>query len=431
MTGRMTDCMTGCMARATTGRSTSRRADTAAMLLAGAVAALSIGCAQVGAPRAVNASGAGSAGSVVSSKDVEEAESLIRAAVESGEVKGLALAVIEDGQVREVRGYGHRNADGQALQTGTVMYAASLTKTVFAYTVMQLVDEGLVDLDASIATLLDRPLPDYPKDSRYGPWPDLRGDERWRALTPRLLLSHRGGFANFGFLEPDGKLRFHFDPGARYAYSGEGLILLQFVLEQGRLKLDLGAEMQRRVFDRFGMTRTSMKWRADFAGNLADGVTAERRWLSHDERGRVRAAGSMDTTIEDLARFAAALARGDGLSARGRAEMARAQAPITTASQFPTLQPELPPARRHPDLGAGLGVVTFDGPQGRAFFKGGHDDQTGNTLVCLERRRACVVLLSNDVMAERLYPAIVRRVLGETGVPYTWEYGEKAAGWPR
>lgn len=362
---------------------------------------------------------------------LDAAEALIRPAITSGEVKGLAIAVIEDGEIRAVRSYGQRDAQGRALQTGTVMYGASLTKTVFAYTVLQLVDEGRVDLDASIATLLDRPLPDYPKDTRYGPWTDLRGDERWRALTPRLLLSHRSGFGNFAFLEPDGKLRFHFDPGSRYAYSGEGLILLQFVLEQGRLKLDIGREMQRRVFDRFGMTRTDMQWRADFAENLTEGVTAERRWLPHDPRSRVRAAGSMDTTIEDMARFAAGLVRGDGLSARSRQALATSQASITTVSQFPTLQPELPAGKRRPDLGAGLGVVVFDGPQGAAFFKGGHDDQTGNTMVCVEQPRSCVVLLSNDVMAERLYPAIVRRVLGETGVPFTWEYGPKAAAWPR
>ena len=105
----------------------------------------------------------------------------------------------------------------------------------------------------------------------------------------------------------------HFDPGQRYAYSGEGLILLQFVLERG-LGLDVGAEMQRRVFDRFGMTNTSMQWRADFAANLADGWRADGSVEPHDERSKVRAAGSMDSTITDLARFAAGYMRGDGLS---------------------------------------------------------------------------------------------------------------------
>ena len=346
----------------------------------------------------------------------------VRRAMAAAQVKGLAVAVVEDGHVTHVQAYGQRNERGQPLQPQTVMYGASLTKAVFAYTVLQLVDEGRIDLDTSIAKLLPQPLPSYPNDRRYAPWRDLAGDERWRQLTPRILLSHRAGFANFAFMEPDGKLRLHFDPGSRYAYSGEGFILLQFVLEKG-LGLDMGQEMQRRVFDRFGMRNTSMMWRPDFAQNLADGYTATGRSEPHDERSKVRAAGSMDTTIEDFAKFAAGLMRGEGLSSASRAEMTRAQWPITTARQFPSLAPELPPAQRRADLAAGLGVIVFHGPQGPAFFKGGHNDSTGNTWVCVERRRSCVVLLSNDVRAEALFPGLVRHILGETGVPWDWEYG--------
>ncbi len=338
--------------------------------------------------------------------------------------QGLALAVIDHGKVVQVHAAGKRNAAGDPLTTDTVMYGASLTKMAFAYMVMQLVDEGVLDLDRPIGEYLQRPLPDYPAEKQYAPWPDLRDDPRWRRLTARMLLSHRSGFANFAFLEPDGKLRLHFDPGTRYAYSGEGLILLQFVLERG-LGLKVGAEMQRRVFDRFGMTRTSMLWRPDFAGNLADGWTQDGTSEPHDERSRVRAAGSMDTTITDIARFAAGYMRGEGLSAKGRAELVHAQWPITTASQFPTLQDELAPAQRRRDLAAGLGVVVFQGPQGRGFYKGGHDDAVGNTLVCVARRQRCVVVLGNDVRAEAAFPALVRFVLGETGAPWSWEYGGK------
>jgi len=344
-----------------------------------------------------------------------------RAMAQSG-ANGLAIAVIADGELHHVASFGRRNARGEPLQPHTVMYGASLTKAVFAYTVLQLVDEGRLDLDTTIDRYLAQPLPSYPPDPRSGPWHHLAGDERWRKLTPRILLSHRAGFANFAFLEPDRRLRFHFEPGTRYAYSGEGLILLQFVLERG-LGLDLGKEMQRRVFDRFGMRRTSMAWRPDFAANLADGYTRDGQPRPHDERSKVRAAGSMDTTIEDFARFAAGFMRGEGLSAKARAEMVSAQWPITTARQFPSLAPELPPARRRPDLAAGLGVVVFTGPQGPGFFKGGHDDITGNTWVCIERRRRCVVLLANDVRAESAFPGLVEFVLGETGVPWDWEYG--------
>jgi CubicO group peptidase (beta-lactamase class C family) len=329
--------------------------------------------------------------------------------------------VIEDGRIELVRTWGARNASGDPLEPDTIMYGASLTKAVFAYTVMQLVDEGRIDLDHSIADYLPRPLPAYNEEDRYAPWQTLAGDERWRRLTPRILLSHRSGFANFSYLEPDRRLHFHFDPGTRYAYSGDGIILLQFVLERG-LGLDLGAEMQRRVFDRFGMANTSMTWRAAFARNLADGWKADGSVEPHDERSRVRAAGSMDTTIRDFASFAAGVVRGEGISRRSRAEMVRAQAPITTAPQFPTFQPELPAARRWRGLGTGLGVLTFTGPQGRGFWKGGHNDSTGNIWVCLERGRRCVVLLSNDVRAERMYREIAELILGPTGLPWNWEY---------
>lgn len=339
--------------------------------------------------------------------------------------RGLALAVIDDGQPVYVQAYGVRNAAGQPLTTDTIMYGASLTKAVFAYAMMQQVDAGALDLDRPIAAMLPRPLPDYYSPEladRYADWRGLAEDERWRDITPRIILTHSTGFANFGFLEPDEKLRIHFDPGSRYAYSGDGLILLQFAIEQGQGG-DVGAMAQSGVFDRFGMTRTSLIWRPDFAGNLADGWTDKGEVEAHDERSKVRAAGSMDTTISDFARFAAGYIHGEGLSARSRAEITRPQRPITTASQFPTFQPELPVDQQRPDLSAGLGVVTFSGPQGPGFFKGGHNDTTGNTWVCVEASRRCVVILANDVRAEPAYAELVRFILGETGVPYDWEYG--------
>lgn len=349
-------------------------------------------------------------------------------AMASSQVQGLAIAVIDHGQIAYVHTYGRRNAAGDPLRANTIMYAASLTKVAFTYMVMQLVDEGVINLDTTIDHYLPRPLPEYREawvEDRYARYSDLAGDDRWRRLTPRMLLTHSSGFANFGFLEPDGRLRIHFEPGTQYSYSGDGIILVQFVLEQG-LHLDVGREMQRRVFDRFGMTNSSMMWRADFASNLADGWALDGSTQAHDERSAVRAAGSLDTTITDFAQFAAAFVRGDGLSSRTRADIVHAWLPITVATQFPVLQPELPPAQRRVDLAAGLGLLTFEGPQGRAFIKGGHNDVTGNIWVCVEARRRCVVILSNDVRAEREFPHIVRSILGETGAPWDFEYGAPA-----
>lgn len=347
---------------------------------------------------------------------VEAIDAQARTLMASQDVKGMALAVIDSGRVVHVNAYGYANLQQlRPLETDTVMYGASLTKTAFAYMVLQLVDERRLDLDRSIAEYLPRPLPEY-EDYR-----DLAGDERWRQLTPRILLNHASGFANFRWLEDDGLLRFHFDPGTRYAYSGEGIWVLQLVLEQG-LGLDVGAEMQRRVFDRFGMRRTSMTWRADFRPNLADGYGMDGRVEPHDERSSVAAAGSMDTTIADQALMWRAILRGERLSRRSRAELVRPQLAIPFAHQFPTLTSDTDPRASQIGLAAGLGLVTFNDASGHMWFKGGHNDWTGNIVVCQERWRRCVVLLSNSVRAELIYPELVRFIMGDTAMPWWWEY---------
>jgi len=347
------------------------------------------------------------------------------------QAQGLAVAVIDHGQVASVGAWGRRNARGDPLMPDTVMYGASLTKTVFAYTVMQLVDQGRIALDTPLHAALDRPLPDVPPDpvfpDKYGPYRDLADDPRWKAITPRMCLTHSTGFDNFWFVEPDRKLHIHFEPGTRYSYSGEGMILLQFVIEHGRASQGLGVdvgELAQADFDRLGMARTKLTWRNGEDANVADGWNDRGEPKPHDKRSKVRAAGSMNTTIADFAKFAAALVRGDGLSTASRAEMTRPQLHIATAHQFPHFGAELPPDRQRPDLNAGLGVVVFDGPQGPGFFKGGHDGQTANTMVCLERSRRCAVILSNDVRAEAGFEELVRFLLGDTGVPYDWEYGD-------
>jgi len=351
--------------------------------------------------------------------DKAVADGMARAAV-----KGLALAVVENGKVVLVRSYGVRDTAGAPLATDTIMYGASITKAVFAFTVLRLVDEGRLTLDTPIAAMLARPLPDYGNVDGYGNWGDLAGDDRWRRLTPRIILTHSTGFANFAWLEPDEKLRFHFEPGSRYAYSGEGINLLQFALEKG-LGLDLVATMDRLTFAPLGMTRSAMVWRPAWADNAAQGWNAEGTAFRHNMAKRPRAAGSMDTTITDVATFAAALVNGRYLSRRAKAEMVRPQLPITTASQFPTLQPELPPENRIAGLAAGLGVETFTGPQGPGFYKGGHNDVTGNMMICVQRSRRCLVILGNDVRVEALFPELTRTVLGETDTSWAWKYPDR------
>ena len=184
--------------------------------------------------------------------------------------------------------------------------------------------------------------PDPVFPDKYGPYKDLADDPRWKTITPRMCLNHSTGFSNFWFIEPDQKLRIHFQPGTRFSYSGEGFILLQFVVEHGRkaqgLGLDVG-DLTKANFDRLGMTRTSLTWRNGQDPNVADGWNDQGQPQPHDKRSKVRAAGSMNTTITDLSAFTAGLVSGDGLSEASRAEMTKPVLHIPTASSVPTLSP--------------------------------------------------------------------------------------------
>jgi len=381
-----------------------------------ATAALLVGCNTAAADQ-----------SIVSAQPAISAAALdsrIEALMKQEDVKGLAIAVIDGKRITHVKTFGYRNAERRLpLKPDTIMYGASLTKAAFAYMVLQLVDKGKLDLDRPIFEYLPKPLPSYSEGDRS--WGTLKGEDDWRLLTPRILLTHSSGLANLRYLEPDQKLRFHFKPGHGYAYSGEGYYLLQFVLEEG-LGLDVKAEMQRRIFDRFGMPNTDMQWRADFAMHLADGYKMDGSFVPHDERSNVSASGSMDTTIADQARMWRGMLAGEGLSKTMRSEWTRPEVPIRTAYKFPTIEASktYDPRAAAIDLQAALGVDTWKGPKGRAFAKGGHNDWTGNIVICQQEEDRCVVLLSNSVRAEIIYPQIVKLVLGETNYPWWWAYPE-------
>lgn len=346
----------------------------------------------------------------------------IQTLMEREDVKGLAIAIIDGDKIRHVRAFGYANVERKApLQTTSIMYGASITKAAFAYMVLQLVDEQKLDLDRPIRDYLDRPLPEYDEGDRD--WSSLDGDDEWKELTPRILLTHTSGLANLRWFEPDADMKFHFKPGSAYAYSGEGFYLLQFVLEEG-LGLNVKDEMQRRIFDRFAMPDTSMQWREDFASHLADGYMFDGSFVPHDARSNVSASGSMDTTIADQARMWRGMLMGEGLSPQMRQLWVRPDMRITTAAKFPTIEAvdTYDPRGGAIHLAAGLGVDTWQGPEGLYFAKGGHNEWTGNIAICQEARKRCVVLLGNDVRAELIYPEIVTMVLGETGYPWWWTY---------
>jgi CubicO group peptidase (beta-lactamase class C family) len=344
-----------------------------------------------------------------------EIEATVTKLMAAAKVPGLGVAILNDNKVVYLHAYGMRNVEeGKPLTADTVMSGLSFTKSVFAVLVMQLVEEGKLDLDVPIVRYLDKPLGEYEK------WADLASDERHKLITARMLLSHTAGFPNFRFLNDDGKLDIKFAPGSRYAYSGEGINLLGFVVESVTKK-PLDVLMQERIFTPFGMTRTSMLWQPRFEDDYATGYDESGKALGHTRRSSPRAAGSMDTTLNDFSKFVAAMMQGKGLRSKSRAELFKPQIRIHSQAQFPTLRPETTTENDAIRLSYALGWGVFFTPAGKAVFKEGHDDGGRNHFVCFLDKKTAIILLTNSSNGHSIFKELLARLIGDTWTPWKWE----------
>ncbi len=342
-----------------------------------------------------------------------QVDSTVTRLMTAAEVTGAGVAIINRGKVVYTKAYGWRDAGIRApLTTDSVMDAASFTKPAFAYLVVKLASGKTLDLDRPIQDYLPKPLPDYPE------YRDLQGDPRYRRITARMLLSHTAGFPNFRWLSDDRKLSIHFEPGKRYAYSGEGTQLLQFVVETVT-KRPLQDLMDERVFRPIGMSRTSMVSEARFNDDLAQGHDEYGRPIGHPIRRGAAAAGSMQTTLDDFARFMTAVLT--KMPASERRLMLTPSIAIPFKHQFPTLEMTPTDENQAIRLSYGLGWGLYRSPYGKAFFKEGHEDGFRNYTVAFEKPKDAIVIMTNSANGEGIFQELLETLQKNTFTPVEWE----------
>ena len=348
-------------------------------------------------------------------------EAFIEQMMEQADVAGLSCAILNDSQIVYQKAFGYRNkSDGTRNDEQTLFSAASFSKPVFAYLVMLLAEEKVIDLDKPLYEYLDKPLYEYPA------YADLKGDDRYQQITARMVLSHSTGFPNWRFLTQDGKLGILFPPGSRHSYSGEGIALLQMIVETvtGR---DLEALAQEKIFQPFGMTRSSYIWQPQFETNYAS---------PHDEFGRPRgeniqrakpdAAGSMVTTASDYARFLVGILNAQGQRKATVDEMLQPQIAINYKRMFGpdawNMTSDVPIRDEYQDihLAWGLGWGRFDTSYGRAFFHTGHSFGWQNYTVTYIDKGIGIVMLSNSDNFESVAEEIAKKAIGDIYSPYDW-----------
>lgn len=331
-------------------------------------------------------------------------------------VTGLGLAVLHNGKIVYLKAHGVRDRkDGAQLTERSSLYGASFAKAVFAAVVMQLVEEGALDLDQPVERYLGRPLGEFP-DYR-----DLRGDARTQRFTLRMLLSHTSGLPNWRWLMPEKKLAIHFEPGSRYSYSGEGISIAQLVVEKVTGK-NAATLMQERIFGPLSMPRTSMVWRSAFESDLAVGHDEQEKPLGHRKWTKAQAAGSMDTCLEDYAKFIEALLQDRVMKKESLAEMTRPQVGIFSKAQFPTLSAETTDENRAVGLAYGLGWgVLQRTSHGPAFFKEGHDDGWEHYSICYPASKSAVIIMTNSSNGESIFKKLLELATGDQSLPWRWE----------
>jgi CubicO group peptidase (beta-lactamase class C family) len=352
---------------------------------------------------------------------VSEVDTFARRTLANAHVTGAQIVVMDRGRLVWSAAFGLRRREPELpMDRETTMWAASITKSVFATYVMQLVERGEFQLDVPVDKLLPQPLDSYPAYRETAS--EIVHDPAWATVTPRMLLSHSSGLQNFASIEPDKKLHLHFKPGTGFLYSGEGINLVQFVIEQQRGK-PLDELMQEALFTPLKMTRTGIIYRAEFASDVADRYDLNEKFRSQTKRFPARAAGSMTTSAEDLARFATALFDGTILKPATRAEMLTPVYRIRSLHEFALTANEGDGAEAAATglaYGVGWGVLTHT-PFGPAFFKERHGDGAQNYMICFERRQACMIVLTSSDNGELAFRALFEKILGDTVTPWEWE----------
>ena len=345
---------------------------------------------------------------------ISSIETTIENAMEKASVAGLSCAIINGSEIVYAKAFGYRDSDaGLAADEETVFSAASFSKTVFAYLVLLLCKDGILELDKPLHEYFDRPLPDDPYYS------DFAHDERYKLITARMVLSHSTGLPNVRLFSRDGRLEIMFEPGTRYSYSGEGYKLLQMVVEHVTAK-GLEELSREKIFVPLSMARTSFVWQEEYEGNHA---LPHNRWSKPhfiSKSDKAGAAGSMLTTASDFARFIVAVLNADGIRGESVREMLKPQIALTSRRMFGPDAWNDTDENRGINLSWGLGWGLFETEHGHAFFRTGHGFGNQNYTVTYLEPGIGVVLLSNSDNFESVAAEIVEAAIGDTSSPYDW-----------
>ena len=309
--------------------------------------------------------------------------------MEKAMIPGLSIAATRDGQIFWTGAFGVKNEETKMPVTdSTVFEAASLSKPVFAYAVLRVVERGVLDLDKH---LIEYVTDEYIEKNYLGRKID---DERFRKITARMVLSHTPGFPNWRGQDP---LKINFEPGEKFSYSGEGFGYLQRVVEKITEK-PLNDFMTEQVFEPLGMMHSSYVWQKSYDHLSSDphGLMTEVQKKGHPRRGH--AAATLHTTAIDYAKFVCAIMNNSGLA-------------DSTIVNMLTPQIEAEPENSM-DVSWGLGIGLEKTDSGQAFWHWGDNGNFKAFVLGFKKQKIGVVYFANSYYGLSIHQEIVDIAVG-------------------
>jgi CubicO group peptidase (beta-lactamase class C family) len=311
---------------------------------------------------------------------IGELDSVIGRQMDSLHMPGLSFTLINDGRVvyhrilgvAAIRAGLDPKVQEQNVNKASIFEAASLSKPVFAYLVLRLVDQDVLDLDTPLY--------------RYLPYADIAADSRYKLITARMVLSHTTGLPNWRNFDPNdqsqhkyGALYLQFTPGTSFSYSGEGYRYLAHVIAHlcGPTAPILESLFQNEVAIPLGMQQAWFTGNAYISKHKVkghfDGKVTGKKWPAEfpkEDSTSFSAAGGLHTEAISFSNFLIALMNGTGLSASSLEAFFKEQVRIPEDS---------PHFKFNGDTGWGLGIAIKPVSYGVLHEHGGNngDFQSG------------------------------------------------------
>ncbi len=295
----------------------------------------------------------------------------------------LGLGIIKSNKLTQVKVFGEISK-GVSAPYNTIFNVASLAKPVTAMVALKLVSAGKWSLNEPIY--------------KYWTDPDIVNDSRNKKLTTKFILSHQTGFPNWRWMSEDKKLKFQFEPGTKYQYSGEGMEYLRKALERkfNKSLQQLASEL---IFQPLSMTDTKYVWDKSIdTSRFAFGYNKEGKPYEIIKNKIPNAADDLLTTIEDYATFLISVMNGGGLTKQVFKEMKSNQVASTKGKHF------------------GLGVEMYDLDNGEfALSHSGADNGVQTLFIILPKTKNGIVIFTNSDTGVSVYENLLTHYLGNNG----------------